>query len=742
MLKIYAFLLFLIYSSVSAEIINKIEVNGNQRVSSETIKMFADVSVGKDFNSNDFNTTLKNLYDSNFFNSIKLKIKNNILQIYVEEFPIIQNVTIDGVEKTKIKDELLRNISFKSRTSFNKTLLEKDKNTITKILKQFGFYFSNTQILIQDLGDNKVDLVYKIETGEKSKIKKIIFLGNKIYKDNKLKSIIISEEYKFWKFLSGKKYLNESLISYDINLLKNFYLNKGYYNVKINSSFAKIIEKNEFELIYNIDPGDKILFNEFKLNFPEDFNLSNYTKLNKYFADLRLEPYSLNAVEKIIDEIQLITTNEQYESVNATIKESIFENKIDITFNIVETKKTYVKKINILGNNVTDEKVIRNQIIVDEGDPFNEILFSRSINNLKALNFFREVDYTIKNDEEDNSKIIDISIEEKPTGEIFAGAGTGTNGATISFGVKENNYLGKGVSVDTNANITTESIKGRFIVENPNYKNSDKSVRLSIEASEDDRLGTFGYKSTRTGFSLGTNFEYYDDLFFGLATENFIEDISVTSKASNKQRKMAGNYLDSFISLDFNYDKRDQKFETSKGYYSFYNIDIPILSDTGTLNNNYNFKYFTELYDNNNSSFSFLLGTSSSIKNKDIKLSERLFIPGSKLRGFERGKIGPKDGNDFIGGNFMSAINLSSSLPQIFENYQNLDIAVFLDLASVWGVDYDDTIPENNEIRSAIGIGLNWTTVVGPLSFSLAQPITKADTDITESFRFNLGTTF
>jgi outer membrane protein insertion porin family len=742
MLKIYTFLFILFYSSLSAEIINKIEVKGNQRVSQETIKMFADVSLEKDFDNIDFNTTLKNLYDSNFFNTIELKIENNILQIYVEEFPIIQNVTIEGIEKTKIKDELKRNISFSSRTSFNKTLLEKDKNTVTKILKQFGFYFSNTQILIKNLGDNKVDLVYKIETGEKSKIKKIIFLGNKIYKDNKLKSIIISEEYKFWKFLSGKKYLNESIISYDINLLKNFYLNKGYYNVKVNSSFAKIIEKNEFELIYNIDPGDKIFFNEFKLNFPEDFNLSNYTKLNKYFEDLRLEPYSLNAVEKIIDEIQIITTNEQYESVNATIKENIFENKIDITFNIIETEKSYVKKINILGNNITDEKVIRNQIIVDEGDPFNEILFSKSINNIKGLNFFREVDYNIKIDEKDNSKIIDISIEEKPTGEIFAGAGTGTNGATISFGIKENNYLGKGVSVDTNANITTESIKGRFIVENPNYKNSDKSVRLSVEASEDDRLGTFGYKSTRTGFALGTNFEYYDDLFFGLATENFIEDISVTSKASNKQKKMAGNYLDSFISLDFNYDKRDQKFETSKGYYSFYNIDIPILSDTGTLNNRYNYKYFTELYDNNNSSFSFLLGTSSSIKDKDIKLSERLFIPGSKLRGFERGKIGPKDGNDFIGGNYMSAINLSSSLPQIFENYQNLDIAIFLDLASVWGVDYDDAIPENNEIRSAIGIGLNWTTVIGPLSFSLAQPITKADTDITESFRFNLGTTF
>jgi outer membrane protein insertion porin family len=742
MLKIYIFLFLLICNSLTAEIINKIEIKGNQRISSETIKMFANVSLGNDFDSSDFNITLKNLYDSDFFNSIELKIENNILNIYVEEYPIIQNLFIEGIEKKKIKDELIKNISFKPRNSFNKILLEKDKNTITNILKQFGFYFSNTQVLITELEDNKVDLIYKIETGEKSKIRKITFLGNKIFKDNKLKSIILSEEYKFWKFISGKKFLNESIISYDINLLKNFYLNKGYYNVKINSSFAKIIEQNEFELIYNIDPGEKILFNEFKFNFPDDFNLTNYKKLNKIFEDLHLEPYSLNAVQKIIDEIQFITTDEQFESVKATVKENLFDNKINITFNIFETEKSFIKKINILGNNVTEETVIRNQILVDEGDPFNEILFSKSINNIKGLNFFRDVDYNIKVDEEDKSKTIDISIEEKPTGEIFAGAGTGTNGATVSFGVKENNYLGKGLSVDTNANISSDSIRGRFIIENPNYNNSNKSVNFSLQASEDDKLDTYGYKSNRTGFTVGTNFEYYDDLFLGLATENFVEDINVTDKASSKQKKMAGNYLDSFISLNLNYDKRDQKFATSKGYYSFYNIDLPLLSDTGTLNNTYRYKYFSELYEGNDSSFSFLLGSSFSVNDKDIKLSERLFIPGSRLRGFERGKIGPKDGDDFIGGNYMSAINLTSSLPQIFANSQNLDLSIFLDAASVWGIDYDDSISENSEIRTAVGVGLNWTTVVGPLSFSLAQPLTKADTDVTETFRFNLGTTF
>jgi outer membrane protein insertion porin family len=742
MIKIYTFLIFFIFSSLSAEIINKIEIKGNQRVSNETIKMFANITEGNNFDKNDFNAILKNLYDTNFFDSIKLEISKDILKIYVKEFPIIQNVSIEGIEKKKIKEELFENITFKARTSFNKIFLETDKNKITDILKKFGFYFSKTQILIKELEDNKIDLVYQIDTGEKSKIKKITFLGDKIYKDNKLKSIIISEEYKFWKFISGKKFLNESIISYDINLLKNFYLNKGYYNVKVNSSFAKLVEQNEFELVYNIDPGKKILFNEFKLNFPQDFDLTNYIKINKYFNDLHLEPYSLNAVEKIIDEIQVITTNEQFESVNATIKENIFENKIDITFNVVETEKSYIKKINILGNNVTAESVIRNQILVDEGDPFNEILFSKSINNIKGLNFFREVTSNITEDIEDKSKTIDISIEEKPTGEIFAGAGTGTNGATVSFGVKENNYLGKGLSVDTNANISQDSVRGRFIVNNPNYNNSNKSVNFSIQASENDKLNTYGYKSTRTGFTIGTRFEYFDDLFFGVSTENFIEDIVVTSKASDKQKKMAGNYLDSFVSLDFNLDKRDQKYATSKGYYSFYTIDLPILSDTGTLNNTYRYKYFTELFENNTSSFSLLLGSSFSANNKDIKLSERLFIPGSRLRGFERGRIGPKDGDDFIGGNYMSAINLSSSIPQIFENTQNLDLSLFIDAANVWGIDYDNSISENSEIRSSIGIGLNWTTVIGPLSFSLAQPITKADTDVTETFRFNLGTTF
>ncbi len=742
MLKIISIIFFLISSFANADILKKIEISGNKRIPVNTIIMFSNVSVGDKTGSIDANRVLKNLYDTNFFKDVIVNINENTLKINVLEFPIVQNVNIDGIKSKKIREQILDNIYFKERSSFNEIFLNDDKINLEKILKKNGYYFPNIQISIESIEDNKININYVFDLGEKSKIKKITFLGNKVFKDKKLKSIILTEEHKFWKIVSGKKYLNETLISYDKSLLKNFFLNNGFYNVQINSSFSKLIKNNEFELIYNIDAGSKIYFNELSLNLPVDFELDNYEEINELFLDLKGKYYSLYHVEKILNKIETITINEQYESIDAKIEEEIISDKINITFNIKEAPKSYISKINILGNSVTEETVIRNQVSIDEGDPFNEILYTKSINNIKSLNFFRDVKGEIINDDTNNTKIINISIEEKPTGEIFAGAGTGTNGTTVSFGVRENNYLGKGILLDTNANITADSIKGKFLVENPNYNNSDKSVNLSIEASEFDRLDAQGYKSNRTGFSAGTKFEYYDDLFLGISIDNFAEKVTVNSNASSKQKKSAGNFFDSFLVLDFDYDKRNQKFATTDGFFSNYSITLPVFSETGTLLNSYNFKIFSELYENNISTASLLLSSAFSVDNEDIKLSERLFIPGHRLRGFERGKVGPKDGSDFIGGNYLTAFNLTTSIPKLLENSQTIDFVAFFDVANVWGVDYDSSIDDKNDFRSSIGLGLNWMTVIGPLSFSYAEPITKNDTDILERFRFNLGTTF
>ncbi len=736
------FVFFIILTStLRAEIINNINVDGNQRISVETIKMFADVSINDDITESELNEILKKLYNTNFFDLVSVNITNKILNIKVKENPIIQNIDYEGIKSSEMLDELKKNVVLKSRSSFNDLLLDKDKKKIESFLKDRGYYFSTIEILMEELKENKINLTYNISLGEKAKIKKISFIGNKIFKDKKLKGVILSEEYKPWKFLTGKKFLNETMINYDERLLKNFYLNKGYYNAVINSSFAKITKDQEFELIFNIEANPKLFFGDLKLELPKDFSKSNYEEIEKFFTKLKDEPYSINRIDDIVEKIETITINEQYESIKASVNENIVSNKININFKIEEIEKFFIERINIFGNNVTRESVIRNQIEIDEGDPFNQILYAKSLNNIKSLNFFESVNGEILDGKEFNTKIINIKINEKATGEIFAGVGTGTDGSNFSFGVKENNYLGSGVKVDSNLNVSEERIKGKFLVSNPNYKNSDNNLDLSIEATSIDRLGTSGYKSNVTGFGIGTNFEYLDDLRFGLATRNSIEKISVDSSASAKQKKQEGNYFDSFIGLDFFYDKRNQKYQTTSGFFSNYSVNLPVISDTNTLTNTYNYKIFKEVYENNVSTLSFLFKSANSLTGDDVKLSERLYIPGRKLRGFESGKIGPKDGSDYIGGNFVSSINASTTVPKILENVQSVDIVMFADAANIWGVDYDSSLDKNG-IRSSVGVGLDWLTPVGPLTFSFAHPITKEPDDIEETFRFNIGTSF
>ena len=737
------FISFLFISTSLSEIIKKIDVTGNERITTETINVFTTVSINEDVDSDKINFILKELYNTGFFKDVQVKIENSILKIQVIENPIIQEIKYVGIKAQKIRNVVLDNLKLRPRSSFNDILLNQDKKMITTVLRSLGYYFSKTDIYLKELENNKVDITFNIEMGKKAKIKKISFVGNKIFKDKKLKRTIVSEEYKFWKFISGKKYLNENLMNIGNRLLKNFYLNKGYYNSKINSSFAKLINEDEFELVYNIDAGEKVFFGDLKVELPIDYNKDNFQKLYKILKKTKGKPYSINALENIIEKIEINSLNEQYESVDIDVIENFDKNLLNLTFLIKEPdQKFIVERVNILGNNVTHESVIRNQFELDEGDPFNEILKNKSINNIQNLNFFKTVKSETKEGSSPETKIVNIIVEEKPTGEIMASAGVGTSGNSIGAGIKENNFLGKGINLTSNFTLSTESIKGIFSVRNPNFRNSDKSIYATAEALEIDKLSDYGYKTNKTGISFGTNFEYYDDVMLGVGTSNYYEKMETDSSASTLRKKQEGNYFDSFLKLDIDYDKRNQKFQTSDGFRSYYSIDLPVISDTNTLRNEYNYKYFTELYENNVTTASLYLSAVNSISNDDVKLSERINIPSRRLRGFQFGKVGPKDGNDFIGGNFASTLNVSTTLPQILENNQTTDFLLFLDVANLWGVDYDSSIDDSNKIRSSIGIGVDWFTPIGPLNFSLASPITKASSDETESFRFNLGTTF
>jgi len=739
--KSIIFILLLFSSNAFSSTLNKIEIIGNDRISNETIKLFTDVKVNDEIDNNKLNSILKNLYETNFFKDISLNYVDQVLTINVIENPIIENISYEGIKNKKTLEIINQNTFVKSRSSYNENILKKEKKNIENILKDLGYYNTLINISVVETKNNLVDIIFNINLGKKAKIKKITFIGNKIFKDKKLRNIIASSEYKFWKIISGRKYLNQNIVLFDERLLKNFYINNGYYDAQINSSFAKLVDDNNFELIFNINSGAKFFFGNLNINLPSDFDEKNFISIKKLFKKIKGKPYSINTIDKILDEIDSITTLEQYKFIKANVSEEVNNNLINLQFNIAEGEKFYVDRINIYGNTITAENVIRNQFELDEGDPFSEILVNKSINNIKSLNFFKTVNSKIHTNDNVKTKEIDIFIEEKPTGEIYATAGAGTSGASFGFGVKENNFLGNGIGLDTNALISSSQFKGKFTITNPNYNNSNKSLYGSVEATETDNYNTFGYKTNKTGVRIGTNFEYLNDFYLGLNTSNFYETIETNSTASAQQQSQEGNYWDTFIKFDMNYDKRNQKFQTTSGFKSFYSISLPIVSDTSTLKNYYNYSKYFSFYEKNFSSVSLYLQSANSINNNNIKLSERITIPSSRLRGFEYGRVGPKDGDDFIGGNYAYSLNFASSLPLIFEDSQNFDLLFFADIADIWGVDYNSSI-KGNGTRSSLGIALDWMTPVGPMNFSLAYPISKQTSDKTETFRFNLGTTF
>ncbi len=736
-----AFLILIFFSSYAlSDTLNKIEITGNDRISDETIKLFISIDINDEINDVKLNKILKDLYETDFFKNINVKFYNQILLINVEENPIIENISYNGIKSTRILEIIKKETSIKQRYSYNENLIKKEKLKIENILKNLGYYNSSLEILVDESKNNLVSIIYDVDLGKKSKIKKITFVGNKVFKDKKLRRIITSTEYKFWKFISGRKFLNQNSVSFDERLLKNFYKNNGFYNVNINSSFAKLIDDSNFELIFNIDSGSKIYFGELDLKLPTDFDENNFSSIKKLFKKVKGKPYSINTIDKILDEIDNITALEQYKFIKANVNESINQNSINLQFNVEEGEKFYVDRINILGNTITSENVIRNQLMLDEGDPFSDILVNKSINNIKSLNFFKVVNSKVNNNE-NNTKSIDIFVEEKPTGEIYASAGAGTSGGSFGFGIKENNFLGNGIGLDTNFLLSTDAFKGKFSVTNPNFNNSNKSLFFSAEATENDNYQTFGYKTNKTGVSIGTDFEYLNDFYLGINNSNFYEVIETNSTASAQQQAQEGNYWDSFMKLNMNYDKRNQKFQTSDGFKSFYSLDLPIISDTNTIKNYYNYSHYFDFFEKNFSSISIYLQSANSLNNKDIKLSERINIPSSRLRGFEAGRVGPKDGDDFVGGNYAYSVNFASNVPQIFEESQNLDFLIFADAADIWGVDYNSSI-KGGGVRSSVGVALDWMSPVGPMNFTLAHPVTKKTGDKTETFRFNLGTTF
>ena len=734
---------FIIFTNISFAEIKKINIVGNARVSSATIESLVDKKTSN-IDSIYINNLTKKIYDTDFFSDVKISFNQDILTINVAENPIVNFFYINGVKDSDL-DQVNKIITLKENSIFSSSKLKRDIEATREFLNASGYYQASIIPEVIKIDNNQINLIINIDKKEISKIKNIYFIGNKYFSNSQLMDVITSSEEGWWKFFSTSS-LSEQRIEYDKQLLKDFYKLKSFYDVQIESAFASVDKNNKFTLTYSINAGKKYKFGDYDLKISgltlkeadinEIKNISNKLLKNEFYS-----PLTINKLNKQITE-HLET--KRYGNFEISIQDLKAANdKIDVILQLNEGPKSLVNKINIQGNTITEEKVIRDNLVISEGDQLSSSKIKKSVDNVKAKQLFSKVDYKISDSDKKNFKDFNLFVKEQPTGNITAGVGYGTNGGLFEASINERNFLGQGINLNFTGRLSSDVIRGEVSYVDPNYINSNKELAVSLFSEVDDYQNS-GYQNKRAGTKFATKYEIYEDIFFRPNLGVQFDTLEVTGSASSLLRSRQGDFLTTSLGYNFLYDQRDSKFNPTSGSIIYLDQNIAtFLSDIPTVQTGVGVTFYKELFsDKFIGSAKAKLANVTAFNDKDVKLSDRIFASSSDLRGFEQRGIGPVDSGDHIGGNNLATLSLKSTFPNpIPENYRATTF-LFFDMGNVWGADYSSLISDSSKLRTSTGIALDLMSPIGPLSFTYSIPLSKASTDKEQNFLFNIGSSF
>ena len=734
--------MLIISSNVFADVVRKIDISGNDRISDSTIIDIIDFKKSNNYSNSDLNNFQKKLFETNFFNNVKVNLNDDILQIIVTENPLIEFFIIEGVTNKTRENLVYEKVLLGQNKIFSQSLLNQDIEIIKKIFNEAGFF--NTVIVpeITKLSNGNLNVVLKVSGGEQHKIKRIFFIGDKYFRSSTLLNVVSSSEHGWWKFLSSSSTLNMSRIEYDKQLLKNFYLNEGFYDVQILSSDINFDEKYKASITYSINSGQKYKFSKFQLiDNEKNLNKEDFDTINEFITNELEGNFSYKKINDLRQKIYTFLNLRKIEFVKFNIFPDKLENNlIFVKVTIEKTARNFVNQINVKGNSITEEKVIRRELLFSEGDSFSAYKLDKSEDNLKASGIFKEVKTNIKNINNETLDI-EIEVEEQPTGSISAGVGVGSSGSSVSTGISETNLFGKGINLNSNIILGTESLKGNISTTIPDFNNTENDFIYNLYATSTD-IENAGYESTVVGNSVAIKYDLYEDITFkpGIGVDR--DSIDTNSSASNLYRSREGDYLTFLTLYNLESDKRDKRFQTTKGYRVNFGQKLAVPgSDIPYIENNISGSYYYPFNKDYIFSLKSGINTINAFNDKDVKLSDRKFLSSRNLRGFENYGIGPKDGKDHIGGNYSAYSSIASTIPNPLPDKWNASSIIFLDAGNVWGVDYDST-KDSDKIRSSAGLGLDWISPLGPLSFVFSQTLSSADGDLEESFSFQIGSSF
>ena len=763
-------------SSAYAATVSSIVVEGNQRIENETITSYVQVAAGQNATPEKIDASIKALFQTGLFSDVQITQRGYTLVVKVVENPMVNEVNFEG--NVNVKDtDLAKEVELKERMMFTRAKVLSDVNRVIAVYRRAGYYSVQVSPKIIRLPENRVNLVYEINEGGETKVKQINFVGNKAFSDGDLKGVIGTQQYSWWRFFNRNDNYDADRLEYDKELLRRYYLRNGFADVQVVSADAVLSPAGDgFTITYTIDEGPRYTVADVAVNVGDaqldskDLIAQVRTGVGDYYDATKVD----TSVEKLT--LEAARQGFVFAKVDPDIQRDAGTKKLNITYNITEGPRTYIERIDIVGNYRTEDEVIRRELNLYEGDAFNRVVIERARRRLTSLDFFDKIDFTETPGSAPDRVVLTVVVQEKSTGSVNFSIGYSTTEVIVgSISLQERNFLGKGydVKINTSGSFYRQNVTLSFT--NPYFMGSPVSAGFDIFATNVDNQQQSNYNSQALGFALRTGFRIDENSGISLKYGFTWRDVNGIDKADASPAVIdtEGSSTKSAVSGTYTWDNLDNPVKPTNGFRGQLEGEIAGLGgDTHFGRIEAHAWYFIPVYED--AVVLKIEGNAGQLlpfDGNNVRLQDRFFKGADTFRGFQQAGVGPRQrGNsgstDAVGGDTYAIGTVEMTFPVGLPEAWGITGEVFSDFGTVFdsGVDTvlagegncsygnntkplgsaarDCTSYDTAAFRLSIGGGLIWSSPFGPLRFEAAYPILKADYDKTEWFRFSVGTAF
>jgi len=731
-------------------IIRDVQVVGNQRVEAETVRSYMNIGFGDAYDPEQVDQALKNLFATGLFADVSIRREGSTLVVRVVENPIINRMVFEGNKKIKDED-FLKEVQLRPRIVFTRARVQADVQRMLELYRRKGRFGATVEPKVIQLPQNRVDLVFEINEGEKTGIRYISFLGNEAYSDGELRSQITTKQSRWWRFFSSNDNYDPDRMAFDRQQLREFYLNNGYADFRVISAVAEMTpDREDFYMAFTVEEGPVYTFGE--MNVESQIRDVDPNVLKYLIATRTGDTYNAQRIEDTVDILTDAAGLQGYAFVNIRprIQRDAENRKINITYVIQEAPRVYVERVRIHGNVRTLDKVIRREMRLTEGDAFNTAKLRRSRTRIRGLGYFKEAEVDQTEGSAPDRAVIDVTVEEQPTGELQVGAGFSSRENFIGeLSVRERNLLGRGQDLRLSLSVSSLRKSGNIGFTEPYFMNRPLAAGFDLFATETDFQEEASFDQKTVGTTLRAGFPLTETKRMQLRYTLRQDKIYNVTSTSRYIQEAAGNFTTSSVGYTFVWDERNDYVKPTDGFRLLFNQDVAGLAG--------NVRYLKtqlsyDVYNRVPFARDFILKLSATEGyiyglGKDVRINDRFFVGGTDLRGFRTAGIGPRDADtrDALGGNLFYTGSVELFIPLGMAEQYGIQLSTFADIGSLTGInigDSDINVLDSGSPRASVGIGVSWDSPMGPLRFDLSKPVLKEPYDITETFQFNIGTRF